>query len=112
TTILVLVYPQERIADEVMDAVQILQAQGDLDLEDACVVVKDEKNKIKIHQSHNLPLVAATGGAVLGSIVGMIFLVPYVGAALGAAAGALGGLLADVGIDDDFMKAIGQQMQP
>jgi uncharacterized membrane protein len=112
STILVLMYPEENIADEVMAKVHELQGQNWMELEDACVVVKDELGKIKIHQSYNLPLVAATGGALLGSIIGMIFLVPYIGAAVGAAAGVLGGLLADIGIDDDFMKTIALELGP
>jgi uncharacterized membrane protein len=36
----------------------------------------------------------------------MIFLVPLLGAAVGNASGALGGALADVGINDRFMKDV------
>ncbi len=36
---------------------------------------------------------------------------PVAGAALGAAGGALGGTMTDLGIDDQFMKGIGQTLQ-
>lgn len=112
STILVIVYPEQKIADQVMDELERLHVNGGIEMEDACAVTKDEDGKVKIHQIHNLPLVAATGGAVLGTILGMVFLVPYIGAVIGAAAGALGGMLADVGIDDDFIRTLGTEINP
>lgn len=111
STIMVLVYPTEKIADDVMDTVKHLQSRGLIEIEDACVVVKDSSGRIKIHQSHNLPLLAAAGGAVLGTLVGLLFAAPYVGAAVGATAGIMGGTLADIGVDDDFMASVGNEMK-
>ncbi|WP_413290512.1 DUF1269 domain-containing protein [Bdellovibrio sp. HCB337] len=111
STVMVLVYPEEQIADEVMDTIKDLQAKGLLEIEDACVVIKDPQNKVKIHQSHNIPLLAAAGGAVLGTLVGLIFAAPYVGAVVGVTAGVMGGALADVGIDDGFMMNVGHEMK-
>ena len=42
----------------------------------------------------------------------LIFLVPLFGALIGAAAGALGGALADVGINDEFIKRIRSEITP
>ena len=42
----------------------------------------------------------------------MLFLNPLFGFALGAAAGAISGALQDVGIDDNFMKSLGQTLKP
>jgi uncharacterized membrane protein len=44
-------------------------------------------------------------------LIGFIFMMPVAGVALGAAAGALGGALADVGINDQFMKDVAQTLQ-
>jgi len=44
-------------------------------------------------------------------LIGMIFLMPLAGAAIGAASGALGGALADVGINDRFMRDAAQSLQ-
>src|SRR5499427_5519781 len=41
----------------------------------------------------------------------MIFLMPLAGAAIGAASGAIGGALADVGINDRFMKDPAQNLE-
>src|SRR4029077_10605709 len=53
----------------------------------------------------------AAAGTFWGDLIGMIFLMPLAGAAIGAAAGALGGALADVGINDQFMKDAAQNLQ-
>jgi uncharacterized membrane protein len=64
------------------------------------------RNKPKTRQLNNLVGAGALGGAFWGLLFGLIFLVPLLGMAVGAAAGAIGGSLADVGIDDDFIRSI------
>src|SRR6185369_4761182 len=49
----------------------------------------------------------AAGGAFWGTLIGMLLLNPLFGAAVGAASGALSGRLADIGINDPFMKELG-----
>lgn len=45
-------------------------------------------------------------------LFGLIFFIPLLGAAIGAAAGALSGSLADVGIDDSFIKQTRESVTP
>jgi uncharacterized membrane protein len=45
-------------------------------------------------------------------LIGLIFLVPLFGLAVGAAAGAVGGALTDTGVDDKFMKRLGEELTP
>ncbi|MET0817148.1 MAG: DUF1269 domain-containing protein, partial [Solirubrobacteraceae bacterium] len=52
----------------------------------------------------------AAGGALWGGLIGLLFLAPFHGMAFGAAGGALGGKMADVGVDDDFVKNLGERM--
>jgi uncharacterized membrane protein len=47
-----------------------------------------------------------------GGLIGLLFLAPVVGMAVGAASGALGGKMADVGVDDDFLKRLGEKLTP
>ena len=42
----------------------------------------------------------------------MIFFVPFLGAAIGAGMGGLSGSLADVGIDDDFIRQVREKVTP
>jgi Protein of unknown function (DUF1269) len=54
----------------------------------------------------------AAGGALWGGLIGLIFLVALLGAAIGGATGAAAGAVTDVGVDDKFMKELGQKLQP
>jgi uncharacterized membrane protein len=68
------------------------------------VAVKDDKGKVKLHQSFNLTASGALSGGFWGALVGLLFMNPLLGVAVGMGAGAVGGALSDVGINDDFMK--------
>jgi uncharacterized membrane protein len=81
-------------------------------MEDVVVVTKDDAGKVKLHQAMNLTAMGATGGGFWGMLIGMIFLNPLLGAAVGAGAGALSGALTDIGIDDKFMKGLGESFKP
>lgn len=83
----------------------------DIELEDLVIVERKEDGKVKLHQPSAVGIGAA-GGALWGGLIGLIFFVPLFGLALGAAAGAAGGAMADHGVDDDFMKKLGEELQP
>ena len=83
-----------------------------IELEDAAVVVKDKDGKVQLKQAVNLTTAGAVSGGFWGLLIGTLFFVPLAGAAIGAASGALGGALSDIGVDDDFMKELGETMQP
>jgi uncharacterized membrane protein len=51
-------------------------------------------------------------GALWGFLFGLIFFVPLLGMAIGTGMGALGGSLADLGIDDDFIKQVRERVTP
>jgi uncharacterized membrane protein len=112
STLVVIGYDDEFKAQEVRLKLRKLQKDYLIDLEDAVVAVKDAKGKIKLHQAINLTAAGAIGGGFWGSLIGLIFLNPLLGAAVGATAGAVSGALADVGIDDKFMKELASNMNP
>jgi uncharacterized membrane protein len=107
-----IVYPDQHRAAEVMATLRRLQSEYLIDLEDACIVVKDESGKVKLHQAVNLTAAGAVSGALWGTVIGLLFFNPLLGTALGAASGALAGRLSDYGIDDDFIKSLAAEMQP
>jgi uncharacterized membrane protein len=82
-----------------------------IELEDLAIVERKEDGKIKLHQA-NLAGIGAMGGAVWGGLIGLIFLMPLLGMALGAAGGAVGGAMSDHGVDDAFMKKLGEELTP
>jgi uncharacterized membrane protein len=98
----------ERVRAELVEAAKEHLAE----LEDAVVVERREDGKIKLHQATSLGAAGAAGGALWGGLIGLIFLAPVLGMAVGAAAGGVGGKVADVGINDDFLKALGVRLVP
>lgn len=110
--LIVIGFDDEFKADEVLLEMRKLEKEHLIDLEDAVVVVRDQKGKVKLKQSHNLVTAGAAGGGFWGLLIGVLFLNPLAGVLVGTAAGALGGLMKDIGIDDDFIKDLGQTIQP
>lgn len=112
STLVVVSYDQEFQAEEVRLKLRKLQKDYLIDLEDAVVATKDAKGKVKLHQAMNLTGAGAVSGGFWGALIGLIFMMPLLGAAVGASAGAVSGTLTDLGIDDNFMKNLANQMQP
>jgi uncharacterized membrane protein len=111
STILAILYPKERVADQVLESVEKLVRDGHLELEDACAVIRDPKGKVVLHQEHDLSVFGAIGGFALGTFFGWFIWMPYLGIP-GAILGAMAGKVSDRGIDDQYMKDLGQEMQP
>lgn len=107
-------------ADAMLLKLRSLKKQELIDLLDAVVVVRPEEGDIQIKQSVNLTaLGASTGlstGALVGTLAGLLFLNPLAGFALGGAAGAamgaLNGRMSDFGINDEFIRELGETIKP
>ncbi|MEE4242527.1 MAG: DUF1269 domain-containing protein, partial [Desulfopila sp.] len=110
--LVVIGFENEHTAFEMRAELVKLQKEYLIEMEDVVVVTKDDKDKVKLHQAMNLTAAGAVGGSFWGLLIGMIFLNPLVGAAAGAGAGALSGKLTDVGINDKFMKELGETVAP
>jgi uncharacterized membrane protein len=111
STLLAVAYPDRDTAERVRQELIQMTKEHLVTLQDA-VVVENQDGKIKLHQSLNTTASGAAGGALWGGLIGLIFLAPLLGMAFGAAGGALGGKMADVGVDDAFMKDLGERLQP
>jgi uncharacterized membrane protein len=112
STLVVIDYESEVKAEEVRIALLKMQKAYLIDLADAVVVVRDEKGKVRLRQLYDLTGAGAVSGGFWGALIGLLFLNPLFGFAIGAAAGAISGALKDVGIDDNFMKQLGQTLTP
>jgi uncharacterized membrane protein len=110
-TLVVIDYESEMKAEEVRLALLKMQKEYLIDLADAVVVVRDEKGKVRLRQLYNLTAAGAASGGFWGALMGLLFLNPLFGFAIGAAAGAISGALRDVGIDDGFMKSLGETLK-
>jgi uncharacterized membrane protein len=96
-----------RVASNLGEAVK----QHIIEIDDLVIVERRQDGKVKLHQP-SMAGIGAASGALWGGLIGLIFLVPLFGMAIGAAAGAAGGALADSGVDDDFMKRLGAELEP
>ena len=112
SNLVAIAFPDRATAEELMGKLATLQKEHAIELEDAVVVTRDDKGKVKLHQSNKLAAGGALGGALWGGLIGLIFFVPLFGMAIGAATGAATGALTDVGVDDSFMKDLGEKLQP
>lgn len=110
--LLVIAFDDEASAFDLRTELVKLQNEYLIKLEDAVVVTRPTADDIQLHQSLNLTAAGAVGGTFWGTLVGLLFLNPLVGAAVGAGSGALAGYLTDYGINDNFMREIGQKVTP
>jgi uncharacterized membrane protein len=108
----VLKFSNEESAQQVVDTLKRLQQQQLITLEDAATFTRQPNGRPRIRQLHDLVGAGALGGAFWGFLVGLLFFMPLFGAALGAGAGALAGKFSDIGINDDFIKQVGDSLQP
>ncbi|GAA1520967.1 DUF1269 domain-containing protein [Kribbella lupini] len=111
THLVVLGLDSREDAEKVIQLTEELAKQALLQREDAAIAYKDEKGKVRIQQTMSLTGAAAASGALWGTLIGLIFLNPIAGLAVGAASGAMAGKLTDVGINDQMIKEVGQQLQ-
>jgi uncharacterized membrane protein len=100
-------------AEAALAQLERMQKEELVQVNDAAYVTWPEgKNKPKTQQLHSMTGVGALGGSFWGFLFGLIFFVPLLGMAVGAAMGALSGSMADVGINDDFIRQVRQQVTP
>jgi uncharacterized membrane protein len=104
-------YPDVATARQVASNLGEAQKAHIVELEDLVIVERRRDGKIKLHQP-SMAGVGAAGGALWGGLIGLIFLMPLFGMAIGAATGAAAGALSDAGVDDKFMKQLGEELTP
>ena len=112
STLVAVVFHDESTAFEMRAALARMQKQYLLEMEDAVVVTRDAQGKTKLHQAVSLTAAGATSGAFWGMLLGLLFLNPLLGAAVGAGAGALSGKFAEIGVDNNMAKQLGDELTP
>jgi uncharacterized membrane protein len=112
SNLVAIAYPDEATAQEVGKTLVGLQKERVIELDDLVVAVRRDDGKIKLRQSFHGGATGAAGGALWGGLIGLIFLAPLLGMAVGAAAGGAAGAMGDYGVDDAFMKDLGNRLEP
>ncbi len=110
--LIVLAFKDEATAKQAEAELNSLQKQQLIALADAAVVTRRDDGKVKVKQAHSLVGAGALGGAFWGMLIGLFFLMPWMGLAIGAISGAIAGKFSDIGIDDNFIKEVGQTVEP
>jgi uncharacterized membrane protein len=108
----VIAFNNESGAEAMREELGELQKERLVTLEDAAVVVRKQDGKVKVSQATSLVGAGALGGAFWGMLIGLLFLAPWLGMAVGAMTGGIAGKFADVGVDDKFIKEVGQEIKP
>jgi uncharacterized membrane protein len=112
STMVVVAFDNETGAARMRDELGHLQKERLVTLDDAAVVVRGPDSNVKVSQATSLVGAGAMGGAFWGMLIGLLFLAPWLGLAVGAVSGAIAGKLTDIGIDDNFIKGVGQEIHP
>ena len=112
SNLIAVAYPDVATAEKVRALLSDLQKQKLIQLEDAVIVERKEDGKVKLHQAVSATGAGAAGGALWGGLIGLLFFMPFLGAAIGGATGAAVGAAQDFGVDDNFMRRIGENLTP
>lgn len=110
STLVIVGFPTAKEAEDVRQELAAVQREKLIALEDAVVVERDAEDRVHLRQAVNLTAAGALGGGFWGTLVGLLFLNPLLGAAVGAGIGAASGSLSDIGIDDGFMRELGDTL--
>lgn len=108
-------FKDEHKAEEVRHDLQKMEREDLADLEDAVVLVKTRQGKVKIHHMSHLTAEGAVTGGFIGTLSGIMVLNP-VFAVLGLVAGTTIGLIEGstihLGIDEEFLHELTENLTP
>ena len=93
---------------------RMVRGSGDVvDLKSGAVIVRSASGDVKIKETSDFDTKqGAIGGAIAGGVLGLLGGGLVKGALLGAAGGAAAGKYVDLGLDDDFLKTVGESLGP
>jgi uncharacterized membrane protein len=110
--LVVVAFDNETDAEKLQAEMKRLQKEHLVTLEDAAVVVRKQDGNVKVKQATSLVGAGALGGAFWGMLIGLLFRMVWWGLAIGAVLGAIRGKLTDIGVDDNFIKQVGETIEP
>ncbi len=110
--LIVIAFNNETGAEEMRDDLQKLQKEHLISLKDAAVTIHQQDGKVKVKQVTHLVSKGALVGGLGGLLLGSLFLAPWLGLVGGAIGGAVAGKETDVGVDDNFIKEVGETIEP
>lgn len=111
-TLIAIVYDKERTGFDALNKLAELSKMQLVTLADAAVATKDQKGKVKIKQTleNQVAGSAALWGGFWGLLIGLLFLAPIFWGLFAALLGYIAAKAGDVGIDDKFIKEVGESL--
>lgn len=114
SNLIAITYDDEQTGRDAFNSLGEMQKMQIIELEDAAFATKDQKGKVKVKQTLEKQHtgMSASWGFFWGFLIGLIFGGPLF---WGLATALLTGLIAkgqDLGIDNEFMKEVGDSLEP
>lgn len=111
-TLIAITYDTEQTGFDALDKLAEMQKMQLLTLADAAVATKDQKGKVKVKQTleNQVAGSSAVWGGFWGLLIGLLFLAPIFWGLFGALMGYVFGKAGDVGIDNKFIKEVGDSL--
>ncbi len=116
--LIVYTYNNESKAAEVLTVIGAMKQEYVqkplINIEDAVVVIKNAKGKVKVQQTLESVVKGhkITSGGLLGLLIGFLFGGPLLGGLLGMGVSAVLARKIDIGIDNNFIKGIAEELTP
>jgi uncharacterized membrane protein len=112
--LLAITYENEQTAFDALEKLGELSKMQLITLADAAVAVKDQKGKVKVKQTlENMHSgSSAVWGFFWGFLIGLLFLAPIFWGLVSALLGYVIGKTRDLGIDNKFIKEVGESLDP
>lgn len=113
SNLVVVVFDNEEEAVKAMETIKGMRKDAFISLDDSAVIVKDAEGKIHVKNELDRGIKVGAGvGSMLGLFIGFFFGGPLGSMIVGGAGGALVGKLADMGVDQKFVKQVSDDLQP
>jgi uncharacterized membrane protein len=107
----VVAFEDEFKAEEVLNTLKQLDIEAIVDLKSAAVVVREVDGRVRVRETRDFDAKqGAIGGAVAGGLLGLLGGGLLRGAILGAAGGAIAGKGIDMGLNDEYLKSVGESL--
>lgn len=111
--LVVVSFPNERKAEEVLQALQQLDHEGAAELKNAAIIRRDPSGDVSIKETRDFNAKqGALAGALAGGLLGLFRGHILTDAALGALGGAGVSKAVDLGFPDSYLRELGDSLKP
>jgi uncharacterized membrane protein len=112
--LIAIAYPDHATVERARENLRKGAREGLIQVEDAVVMLRDEDGKLAVRQGSTGVGGAAVSGGLAGGLIGYVLMAPLFGIAAGALAGGAiwKSMFGDVGVAEDFVKELSENLEP